>query len=239
VGDLNGDGCDEVAFQHSNNGISVVFGFDAGGARCGGRTVLSRVSIDGFSGLNPGTWRMGLAIAPAGRFLGDARKFLAVAAQTFTFDEKSQPAVVLFDGAEVTALRPASGEVTVFGFGDGLNPIPVVPRNGVLAISSLAGNVDLTGDGYPDLVVGAATHTYASSGGGAVYVLSGAGGKWGYLEPLFAAAGDISERSGFGQVISLAPAKGAVPPGLVIGAPNSFRSGTQNGTAFSVPLGLQ
>ncbi len=60
----------------------------------------------------------------------------------------------------------------------------------------------------------------------------------GALSPMLMLTGDAAEHSGFGQDLALTAGSGSCPPTLVVGAPLSYRTGTQNGTAYGVPLGF-
>jgi hypothetical protein len=71
-----------------------------------------------------------------------------------------------------------------------------------------------------------------------VFIYAGGAQATGRLTPWLTAVGDVVERSNFGQDISLSPGGTGSPPTLIIGAPTSYRTGTQNGTAFALPLGF-
>jgi hypothetical protein len=243
LGDLDGDGCDEVAFRYADSakaGVVVLFGYDAGGVRCNRRTqpVTVRLAADAEVGTN--FLGLGVATARVGRLLGPTgADYLAVSATNIPYDGVTQPAVLLFDTAEVVKRRPASGEALVGALESGLMPRMLVPRSRAVGFGTvLAGGVDVTGDGTPDLMVGAPGASVASDGGGAVFVYAGGPGLTGALSPLLTLTGDVTERAGFGQELALVAGSGGTPPLLVIGAPLSYRTGTQNGTAFAVPLGF-
>ncbi|MFL5343764.1 MAG: VCBS repeat-containing protein, partial [Hyalangium sp.] len=242
LGDLNGDGCDEVAWRYTESGragVIILFGYDLGGTRCGGRTTASwvRVAADGEVGGN--FLGLGVAITRAGKFLNDTRDFVAISATSVPYDDVTQPAVLLFDKAQLVPLRPASGEALVGALGGPLTPIPLVHRMRAVNFGrALEGGKDLTGDKIPDLIVSATGASDASDGGGAVYIYAGGAQSQGKLSPWMLIVGDVTERSNFGQDLSLAPGGTSSPPTLIIGAPTSYRTGTQNGSAFSLPLGF-
>jgi hypothetical protein len=118
-----------------------------------------------------------------------------------------------------------------------LTPTIVVHRTRAVNFGrALEGGRDLNGDGIPDLIVSATGASEASDGGGAVYIYAGGAQSKGKLSPWLTIAGDVTERSNFGQDLSLTPGGTSSPPTLLIGAPTSYRTGTQNGTAFALPL---
>jgi hypothetical protein len=242
LGDLDGDGCDEVAWRYADGtraGIVVLFGYDASGARCG-RTAAAtvRLAADPEVGIN--FLGLGVATARVGRVLGKTGPdYLAVSATSIPFEGVTQPAVLLFDTAELVKRRPASGEALVGALDSALLPKVLVHRSRAVGFgTALAGGVDLNGDGTPELVVSAPGASVASDGGGAVFIYAGGPGTTGALTPLLTLTGDAAERSGFGQDLALVAGSGGTPPTLVIGAPLSYRTGTQNGSAFLVPLGF-
>ncbi|MFL5353856.1 FG-GAP-like repeat-containing protein [Archangium sp.] len=250
LGDLNADGCDEVAWRYSDgsarSGLVVLFGYDTGGARCGGRTAPSTVRLAADPEVGSNFLGLGVAAARVGRVLGKSgADYLAVSASSVPYDGVTQPAVMLFDTAELVKRRPASGEAVVGALESALFPKVLVHRSRAVGFgTALAGGVDLNGDGAPELVVSAPGASVASDGGGAVFIYAGGPAMTGALTPMLTLTGDAAERSGFGQELALVagnpPGTGNVgfPPTLVIGAPLSYRTGTQNGTAFVVPLGF-
>jgi hypothetical protein len=242
LGDLDGDGCDEVSLRYSDNnnrrGLLVLFGFDAAGARCGGRTSASWVRISGDTETGVSTMRLGLAAARAGRVLrGDTRDFLAVTAELYPYQGQAQPTVLLIDVAAIVAKRPASGERLASILGDGLDPVPVVYSKRAPGLGRMLwGNVDVTGDGLVDLVVSASDANVNGDGTGAVFVFAGGSVTPGPNVPALTVVADHRERASFGADLWVTPAQGGTPAALAIGAPLSYRSGTANGTAFVLPL---
>jgi hypothetical protein len=246
VGDLDKDGCDEVAWRYADNsrsGLVVLFGYDPGGARCGSHTQPAWVRLAADAEVGMSFWGLGVAAERVGRFLDDGRDLLALSATAVPFDGVAQPVVLLYDTAELAAKRPATGETLVAAVGAGVTPEMLVHRTRAVNFGrALAGGVDLTRDGVPDLVVGATGASVASDGGGAVFVYAGGKGARGPRTPLLTVVGDVAERGSFGQELSLSPGlpgTPAAPPMLLIGAPTSYRTGTQNGTAFLLPLPLE
>ncbi|MFY2564374.1 VCBS repeat-containing protein [Corallococcus terminator] len=251
LGDINGDSCDDLAWRYAEgarSGVAILFGYNAAGGRCGGRTTPTVWRIAGDSEVQLNNLGLGLAIARAGKVMsnaggttGDQRDFLAISATAVPFNGVTQPVVLLFDKAQLTtemAKKQSAGSPLVVGaFGDGLTPVVLVHKSRAVGFgTALAGNVDLSGDNVPDLVVSAPGASEASDGGGAVFVYAGAPNLSGALSPYFTIAGDGAERAQLGQDLALVPGSGGTPPTMVIGAPRSFRTGTQNGTAFALPL---
>ncbi|RKG60682.1 VCBS repeat-containing protein [Corallococcus sp. AB011P] len=241
LGDLNGDRCDEVAWRYNDgtrSGIVILYGYDPGGTRCGARTTPSMVRISGDTEKNIALMNLGVATTRAGKFLGDSRDFIAVTANNYLFEGVNQPTVLLYDVAAINARRPASsGETLVGAINDGLTPIPVTYRARAVSFgTSLSGGTDLNGDSVPDLWVGAPNASVASDGDGAAFLFAGGAKSTGALSPFLLVVGDGAERSYLGQSIAVVPGSGGSPPSVVIGAPRSYRTGTQNGTAYSLPL---
>jgi hypothetical protein len=197
-----------------------------------------RLAADGEVGGN--LLGLGVATARAGNFLGDGKDRLAISATSVPYDGVTQPAVLLFETAQLVAKRPSpSGEALVGALGEGLTPVTVVHRSRAVNFGrALEGGRDLTGDGLPDLVVSAPGASEASDGGGAVFLYAGGAQSKGKLTPWLVITGDAAERSNFGQDLSLSAGGAGSPPTLVIGAPTSYRTGTSNGTAFALPLGF-
>jgi hypothetical protein len=242
--DLNGDGCDELAWRYAEgtrSGVAILFGYDTGGTRCGARTTATVLRLAGDNELQLNNLGLGVAITRAGKFLNDARDFVAVSASSIPFDGVTQPVVLLYDKAvllsELSARQSAGQPLVIGALGDGVEPVTLVHRTRAVSFgTSLAGGRDLTGDGVPDLLVGAPGASDASDGGGAVFLYAGGKTQVGALSPFLMVVGDGAERSALGQDVGLIPGSTGVPPLLVIGAPRSYRTGTQNGTAFALPL---
>ncbi len=241
IGDLNADGCDEVAFRMGDTGtrssVVIAFGYDPGGARCGGRTVPSLVQLaDRDAGVQ--FLGLGLAVARVGRFLDDGKDYLAISATSYPVGGVDQDVVLLYDVAQIAARRPASGTTVVGGIVD-LTPVPFVPQKRVRTFGrALAAAVNFPGEAHPVLVVGAPGDTVEGSeqATGAVYVFRG-GRPVSAMEEILHVVGDAREVGDFGLALELVPA-GTERPQLLIGAPRSNRTGARNGTAFALPLGF-
>jgi hypothetical protein len=241
LGDLNADGCDEVGFRYSDNanrqGVVIVFGFDPGGTRCGGRTTASWVRISGDTETGVATMRLGIAMARATNVLASGVDAVAITADLYPYQGTAQPTVLLVPTSQLVAKRPASGEQLVSILGDGLVAVPLVPTERALGFGrQLAGNVDVDADGKADLVVSAPGANLNGDGTGAVFIFKGGTVVSGPNRPAMIIAADGNERGAFGQDLSLSVAKSPVPAALGIGAPLSYRAGTANGTAWVLPL---
>ncbi|WNG23879.1 VCBS repeat-containing protein [Cystobacter fuscus] len=239
LGDLDGDKCDEVAWRAADGSASnviILFGYDASGAKCA-RKVPTMVRLADRQADAPGLYAgLGGSTARVGRVLGKSgADYLAVTATNIPYEGVTQPSVLLIDVAEVVKRRPTTGEVNVKAVD--LNPIMVVsPTRAVNFGAAVRGNVDLTKDGVPELIVSASGASVSSDGGGAVFVYEGGPAVKGAPSPWILLTGDTAERSNFGQSLALTPGDGKTPPTLVIGAPLSYRTGAENGTAFMLPL---
>ena len=241
LGDLDGDGCDDLGFRYSDNGnrqgVVITFGFDASGAHCGGRTTASWVRISGDTETGVPTMRLGISLARAKDVLKTGVDAVAIAADLYPFEGNAQPTVLLVPVGQLVAKRPPSGERLVSILGDGLDAVPLVPAQRALGFGrAMVGNVDLDGDGKRDLVVSAPGANVNGDGTGAVFVFKGGTVTPGANLPAMVVVADHRERGAFGQELSAAPTSGTVPAALGISAPTSYRSGTANGAAFVLPL---
>ncbi len=240
IGDIDGDGCDEVAMRYADgarSGVAIAFGYDASGGRCGGHAVAVtlRISGDPETGLN--NMGLGVSTARAGRLLGDSRDFLAISALVYPYLGVTQPTVLLFDIAQLAAKRPATGTAVVGALNDGLVPIPLVYKERAPGFGrSVAGNVDVTGDGQVDLVVSAPTASVNGDGTGAVFVFEGGPMLGGARPSVVTIVGDGKERGGVGQDLFLSAPVTPVKAALGMGAPVSYRTGTSNGTTWLLPF---
>jgi hypothetical protein len=241
LGDLDGDGCAEVALRYAQDqrsGLLVAYGYAAGGTRCKAHAQPAWLRISGDAETGLANMQLGLASARAGKLLGDARDFVAVAAGAFPFRGVTQPTVLLFDVAQWE--RPASGQGVVSALNMGLTPLALVTTQRAVGFGrSLAGAVDLDGDRQPELVVAAPGASINGDGAGAVFVFRGgpalgtalASGS-AVLEPVALLVGDGNERASVGQALSVVAATPRTPAAIGVGAPLSYRSGTANGTAW-------
>jgi hypothetical protein len=241
LGDLNGDGCHELGIRYGDRlGVIVLYGFDPGGARCGGRTEGSWVRLSGDAETGLPTIRLGVAMARAGRLLAnDTRDFIAVTADLYSYQGVAQPTVLLYDVDQLNLRRPTSGGALVGALGDGLEPVPLVYLERAPGFGrQLWGSVNVVGNGLPDLVVAAPTASANGDGTGAVFVFAGGSVVPGKNESSFTIFPDQRERAAFGQDLAATSpsAMFSTPAAIIIGAPLSYRSGTSNGTAFVLEL---
>lgn len=241
LGDVDGDGCAELALGYhdaSHGGVVVAFGFDVGGARCGGRTAPSFVQMAADADVGETYLGLGISVANAGAFVGGAKRWLAVGASHLTFGSGARSGVMLLDLAAIAGLRPPSGTKLVGVVASGV-------ANHVLTTSealdgfgeALSGGVDVTRDGIVDLVVGAPRAPFAADGAGAAAVFAGGATSTGELSPYLIIAGDDgSVPASLGRSLSALPAQGARPALLAIGSPTSARLGAGNGAAYLLAL---
>jgi hypothetical protein len=235
--DLDLDGCDEVALRYADgdrSGVVIAFGFSNSAGRCKGHNAAAwlRVAGDAEKGLS--NLQLGVATAYAGKLLADARSFVAISAGLFPLEGVVQPAVLLFDAAQLAKARPSMGGEAVIGaLQEGLTPLSLAYRDRSPGFGrALAGNADLDGDGVVDLAVSAPGASINGDGTGAVFVFRGAANLSGKLDPWLTLVGDGAERASVGQDLSVLSATPRTPAALALGAPLSYRTGTANGTAW-------
>jgi hypothetical protein len=241
LGDLDGDGCDEVGMRYSDNnnrqGVLIAFGYDPGGTRCGTSTRASWVRISGDTETGVPTMRLGVGLTRARDLAMMGSDSIAITADLYPYQGLTQPTVLLVPTAQIVAKRPTSGGALVSILGDGLVATPVVPSQRVLGFGRMVwGDVDVDGDGLRDLVVSAPGANINGDGTGAVFVFKGGRVVSGPNRPSMIIVADHRERGAFGQDLSVTGSTANTPAALGIGAPLSYRSGTANGTAFVLPL---
>lgn len=241
LGDLDGDGCDEVGLRYSdgNNrqGVIVLFGADPGGTRCGGKTEVTGVRISGDTETGVPTMRLGVSLTRARDLTAAGSDHVAMTADLYPYQGTAQPTVLLVPTAQLVAKRPSTGLQLVSILGDGLVAVPVVPNERALGFGRMVwGDLDVDGDGVRDLVVSAPGANVNGDGTGAVFVFKGGTLVAGPNRPATLIVADHRERAAFGQDLSVAKPAGASPAALGIGAPLSYRSGTANGAAFVLPF---
>ncbi|MET0389105.1 MAG: integrin alpha, partial [Polyangiales bacterium] len=240
LGDLDADGCDEVGLRYADNnrsGLLVLFGYAASGGRCMGHTQPAWLRLSGDAEVGLANMQLGVASTRAGRLFGDERELVAISANLYPFEGSRQPTVLLFDGADLGALRPEHGERVVSALDPALEHWPLVYRERAPGFGrALAGNVDADGDGVVDLVVSAPGASLNGDGTGAVFVFRGQPALGGRMDPWLSVVGDPRERASFGQDISAIAATSKSPASVAIGAPLSYRTGTANGTAWLLQI---
>jgi hypothetical protein len=220
-----------------SRGLAVVFGFAPSNVRCAGHAAPAVLRIAGDAEVNMVDVGFGVASTRAGRFFGDSRDFIAVTASGIQVQGREQAAVILINTVQLKAARPASGMSVVPLFGGPLSPFVLTYRVPVGGFgTSLAGNVDLDGDGKHDLVVGAPLASFGADGNGAVFVFAGGMAGSGPRDALMVAVGDTNERGLFGHRVAISPKTAASPPYLLMGAPRSYRTGRANGAAHWMPF---
>jgi hypothetical protein len=151
IGDIDGDGVADfvvgaqtyVVNQSGAPGSAYVFS---------GKTGARLQRIDGAGG----SQRYGISVAGTGDINGDGTPDFAVGAPGTVVNGQPVGRVFVYSGTDFSQILAVDGTEPESYFGLGI-----------------AGPGDLTGDGVPDIVVGA----HASSGGGRIHVFSGADGS--------------------------------------------------------------
>ncbi len=210
VGDTDGDGLDDFVVGARE---AKLFGKQTGVAYVYTDAITeSRFSIDAQAAIGGGNGKDGVstAMASAGDIDGDGLQDLIVGAPTE--DWLSGTA-----GAAYVLLAPFSGEIDV----SDSRVILLGTTAGDLAGAAVSGGEDLTGDGVPDVVVGAPAAAVEGGATGVVYLADGAMEgvhELAYSDQTLVGGQDDAE---FGAVVLLTQL-GAGPLGdLVLAAPGS------------------
>jgi len=200
LSDVNGDGRAEV--------LVSAWGDDTSGTNSGVVQVRDVVGGQTLFEVSGSSYEVfGTALAATGDLDGDGVGDFAVAGRWSSEVVPGAGAVHAFSGATGSSLWTAGGEVAGDSFG-----------------ASLAGGLDLTRDGTPDLVVGAPGHDAAGASSGRAYLLSGTDGS-----VLLSLDGDAAGDA-LGSAVSLlddADADGTRE--LALGAPGAGARGASSG----------
>lgn len=228
VGDVNGDGFDDIALFWAASGIVHIYYGSGNGLDLSTHTTL------GSFGLN----QDGMNVAPAGDVDGDGFGDLVIGLPNF-------------GGTAPCGTSPGSGVAWVF-YGSGSGPNPNLANNWVLAGcwwtgagsalgTSVVGVGDVNADGFDDIAVGVPGATVSGTPYGKVFVVYGAGSRL-PLVPGFTNFGSLTGSSalaghhpfaGFGTTV--APAGDLDEDGfadVAVGAPLDDTYGTDSGEAF-------
>ncbi|NBB15889.1 hypothetical protein GVN21_11030 [Caulobacter sp. SLTY] len=163
LGDINGDGREDVGIISSNTTTSYVLY----GRASSGPSLLALNALDGSDGFQFTNAYTASDIVNAGDVNGDGYDDLLVGSAPF-----AGSAYVLFGSAEgwaaVEDLRSLNGQngFTIIG-----------EANGDLMGRNVSGGHDLNGDGLDDIVIGARGHDAAGSFSGAAYIIYGQQGN--------------------------------------------------------------
>lgn len=222
LGDLDGDGCDEVAISYDDGtkaGVVVHFGFDVAGVRCAGRTSPSRVRLAEDPDTQAPYARFGRSVARAGRFLGPSGPEL-LAFSTDVAGGGSE--IVLIPLATVAAARPVTGTTLLGLTRDSLAVASFHTRLAGDFGATVAGGFDATGDGVPDLAIGLPSSDFAGPEAGAVVVVAGGpslASDHALADVWMVLAGDAAAPTRLGSAFAVAAPTPLSAPTLVLGAP--------------------
>ncbi|MFY0584164.1 hypothetical protein ACN28S_66480 [Cystobacter fuscus] len=238
LGDLDGDKCDEVAWRAADGSASnviILFGYDASGAKCARKvpTMVRRRIGKRMPRVSTPGWGLDGARGPGAR-----EEWRGLSG-----GDRDQHSLRGRDAAVGAADRRGGGGQAPAHHGRG-------EREGRGSQSHHGGEPDAG----REFRSGGARQRGPDEGwragvdreclgrlgvlgwwGRGVRVRGGPAIK-GAPSPWILLTGDTAERSNFGQSLALTPGDGKTPPTLVIGAPLSYRTGAENGTAFMLPL---
>jgi len=228
TGDLNGDGYDDllvgaVGFNGPNGtnpteGAAFVFLGSANGLGTG-TSSLAGASIES----NQAGAALGDFVVDAGDLNGDGFEDIAVAAPLFDLGQTDEGIVLVFNGSAnglPATLNPANANAVVQGNQTGLN-----------LGTALAAAGDVNGDGYGDLLLGAAS---LGSGGTALLYLGGPTGIPASASPANASAVLTSDQPGarFGAAVAgIGDVNGDGFADIAVSAP-SYDNATNGGAVF-------
>ena len=169
AGDVNGDGYGDViaggaffANPESSEGVALVFHGSASGL-VGRNPATAAAVIES----NQATAYLGTGVAGAGDLNGDGYADVVVGAAFYDNGEVDEGAAFVFHGGASGLVGRNPGEAAVI-----LESNQVNARSG----NAVAGAGDVNGDGYADLIVGAAQLDNVGNDEGAAFIFYGNGG---------------------------------------------------------------
>jgi len=237
VGDVNGDGFDDLVVGATNAGPNfygtssvsyVIFGKQSGF----GHIDLSQLAAsDGFTISTPYTaGAFGVTVSGAGDVNGDGFADIIIS-ESYASDGDGKAYVVFghsggFGPVDVTTLTPTSGFVIQDGN----------PGSEIYTLSSAG---DVNSDGFDDLVIGVPFHDGVGSDSGAAYVVFGHAGTFttvdlANLDPSqgFVAEGALTNDEAGYSVSSAGDVNGDGRDDILVGAVNAHIDGTIPGAAY-------
>jgi VCBS repeat-containing protein len=237
IGDLNGDGMDDIAVGSPGSdaggsdagSVSVIFGKETTGAVSLNSLGTSGYRITGADSSDAAGW----SVSRAGDVNGDGLDDLILGAPNADPEDLvSGAAYVVYGQAGTGAIQ--LGTLGTQGFR--ISGEAEGDRAGV----SVAGGSDLNGDGIADLVIGASASSAGAPGAGATYILFGTAGPQAdvALAQLTSGAvrleGPLANDAAGASVALAGDINGDGIGDLLIGVPGADLSGSNMGAAYLV-----
>ncbi|MCJ9430065.1 beta strand repeat-containing protein [Kordiimonas marina] len=245
AGDVNGDGYDDILIGAPGVGSYTGAAYVLFGSASGFSASVDLASLDGTNGFAlPGLATgddTGWSVSSAGDINGDGYDDIMIGASTAdTNGSDSGTTYVVFGAA---GGFPASVDLSALNGSDGF--VLNGGSSGDRAGKSVSAAGDLNGDGYADILIGAAGQATNGSYSGGTYVLLGHGGSFGAsLNLSTIASGDgstgfmlagIDANDASGRAVATAgDINGDGFPDFIIGAPQGDFGGNNSGEAYVV-----
>lgn len=226
VGDVNGDGCDDIligAYGNDTTGSSAGAAYLIYGSTTLADRDLSLADVR-YHGTAPSDYA-GYAVAGAGDVNRDGYNDILVGAYGNDGSFSSAGATYLiFGSASLSSMVLSGSDVRFFG-----------AASSDYSGKAVAGGGDFNGDGYDDILIGAPYEDTGGSSAGAAYLIFGQSSSYPHMYYLSGATKFYGEDSGdyAGTSVSFAgDVNGDGKDDILIGAPSNDGGGSYAGAAY-------